>query len=122
MIESSSQDSIPSKKTVNKGGQKSIAQLFPSIIDITSEFLKQHGLAVQYRRRNDTGFSSGVTINQIRQHLLENGQGLCEHNISKSTVRRLLEAPNKSCNAAAKYKGHIDARVRTNVILIERRT
>ena len=71
VIESSSQDSIPSKKTVNKGGQKSIAQLFPSIIDITSEFLKQHGLAVQYRRRNDTGFSSGVTINQIRQHLLE---------------------------------------------------
>ena len=33
-----------------------------------------------------------------------------------------LEAPNKSCNAAAKYKGHIDARVGTNVILIERRT
>ena len=71
MIESSSQDSVPSKKTVNKGGQKSIAQLFLSIIDITSEFLKQHGLAAQCRRRNDTGFSSGVTINQIRQHLLE---------------------------------------------------
>ena len=71
--------------------------------------------------RNDTGFSSGVTINQIRQHFLENVQGLREH-ISKSTVRRLLEAPNKSCNAAAKYKDHIDARVGTNVILIERRT
>ena len=71
MIESSSQDSVPNKKRVNKGGQKPIVQLFPIIIDITSEFLKQHGLAAQCRRRNDTGFSSGVTINQIRQHLLE---------------------------------------------------
>ena len=50
MIESSSQDSVPSKKTVNKGGQKSIAQLFLNFIDITSEFLKQHGLAAQCRR------------------------------------------------------------------------
>ena len=56
--------------------------------------MKQHGPAAQCRRRNDTGFSSGVTINQIRQHLLENVQGLCKHNISKSTVRRLFEAPN----------------------------
>ena len=73
--------------------------------------MKQHGLAAQCRRRNDTGFSSGVTINQIRQHLLENVQGLREHNISKSTVKRLFEAPNKPHNAAARYKGHIDARV-----------
>ena len=35
MIESSSQDRVPSKKRVNKGGQKSIVQLFPNIIDIT---------------------------------------------------------------------------------------
>ena len=111
MIESSSQDSVPSKKRVNKGGQKSIAQLFPSIIDITSEFLKQHGLAAQCGRRNDTGFSSDVTINQIRQHLLKDVQELREHNISKSTVRRLFEAPNKSHNAAARYKGHIHDRV-----------
>ena len=90
MIESSSQDSVPNKKRVNKGGQKPIVQLFPIIIDITSEFLKQHGLAAQCRRRNDTGFSSGVTINQIRQNLLENVQGQREHNISKSRVRRLF--------------------------------
>ena len=94
MIESCSQDSVPSKKRINKGGQKPIFQLFPCLIDITSELLKQHGPAVQCKRRNDTGFSSGVTINQIRQHLLEIVQGLREHNISKSTVRRLFEAPN----------------------------
>ena len=64
MIESSSQDSVPSKKRVNKGGQKSIVQLFPSIIDITSEFLKQHGLAAQCRRRNDSVFSlNNVKLN-----------------------------------------------------------
>ena len=75
--------------------------------------MTQHGLAAQCRRRNDTGFSSGVLINQIRQYLLEDVQELSEHNISKSTVRRLFEAPNKSHNAAARYKGHIDDRVGT---------
>ena len=53
-----------SKKRVNKGGQKSIVQLFSSIIDITSEFLKQHGLAAQCRRRNDSVFSpNNVKLN-----------------------------------------------------------
>ena len=112
MIDSDSQDSVPSKKRVNKGGPKSIIQLFPSIIDKTSEFLKQHGLAAQCRRRNDTGFSSGVIINQIRQHLLENVQGLREH-ISKFSFRGLFKAYNKSQNAAARYNGHIVARVGT---------
>ena len=98
MIESSSQDNVPSEKRVNKGGRKPIFQLFPCIIDIISEFLKQRGLAVQCRRPNDTGFSSGVTMNQIRQHLLDNAQGLREYNISKSTVRRLFKGPNKDAH------------------------
>ena len=46
MIESCSQDSVPSKKRINKGGQKPIFQLSPCIIDLTSELLKQHGPAV----------------------------------------------------------------------------
>ena len=54
MIESSSKDSVPRKKRINKGGLKSIVQLSSSIIVITSEFLKQHGLATQCRRQNDT--------------------------------------------------------------------
>ena len=112
MRDSGSQDSVPSKKRVNKRGPKSIVQLFPSIIDITSEFWKQHGLAAQCRRRNDTGFSSGVIINQIRQHLLENVQGLREH-ISNFSFRGLFKAYNKSHNAAARYNGHIVARVGT---------
>ena len=96
MIESSSQDSVPSKKKVNKGGQKSIVQLFPSIIDIASEFLKQHGLAAQCRRRNDTGFSSGVTINQIRQHLLEKVQdyvSIISQNLQSEDLSRHLTSP-----------------------------
>ena len=96
MIESSSQDRVPSEKRVNKGGQKSIVQLFPSIIDIASEFLKQHGLAAQCRRRNDTGFSSGVTINQIRQHLLEKVQdyvSIISQNLQSEDLSRHLTNP-----------------------------
>ena len=84
-------ENVRTKELVNKGGQRSIVELFPNIIDITSEFLKQHGLAAQCRRRNDTGYSSGVTVSQIRKHLLEFVPGLREHNISHSTVRRFLK-------------------------------
>ena len=104
-------ENVRTKELVNKGGQRSIVELFPNIIDITSEFLKQQGLAAQCRRRNDTGYSSGVTVSQIRKHLLEFVPGLREHNISHSTVRRFFEAPHTCYNASARYKGYIGARV-----------
>lgn len=44
---------------------------------------------------SETGSSSGVSIAQICEHLLNNIPGLKEHGISLSTTRRLFYVPNK---------------------------
>ena len=74
-------------------------ELFPDVVDITAEFVKQHGFAAHRRRRTETGYSSGVSIRDLRTHLLGNVKGLQEHRISLSTVRRLFEPPNKGRNS-----------------------
>ena len=43
-------------------------------------------------RREETGMA-GVSLGQIRDHLLQNIPGLKEHGISKHTVARLMEPP-----------------------------
>ena len=80
-------------------------------MDVASKFIKEHGFAAEHRRRNETGFSSGVTVSQIRDHLLVSVPGLKEHGISMTTTRRLFEAPNKGNIASKRYKGYVEARV-----------
>ena len=81
-------------------GQPSLVKKFQSIVDKTAEFVKQHGFAAQQRRRTETGYSSGVTIRQIREYLIKDIEGLKEHGISQSTIRRLFNAPNRSHTAS----------------------
>ena len=92
-------------------GQPSLVQRFPNILDVTTEFIKQHSFSAQHRRRTDTCFSSGITISQICEHLIQNIPGLKEHGISNSTVRRLFEPPNEGRNASVRYKACVKARV-----------
>ncbi len=96
-----------------KGGQPSIVSKFPQIIDEITEFIKQNGFSAQNRRRTETAFSSGVTAKQIQGHLYNKYPDLKGHKISLATIRRLFNAPNKSYNAAERYKGLIDVRVGT---------
>ena len=98
-------------KSKGKGGQPSLVSKFPEIVDITTEFIKQHGFAAQCRRRSETGNSSGVTASQIREHLYSVIPELRNHSVSISTIHRLFQAPNKHFKAQARYKGYIDARV-----------
>ena len=49
------------------GGQPSItSKLFPQIVDVVAEFIKQHGFSAQNRRRTKTGYSTGVTVKQVQ--------------------------------------------------------
>ena len=86
---------------------------FPGIVDEVTEFVKQHGFAAQSRRRNETGYSSGVTIKQIQNHLYSTFPELKQHKISLSTIRRMFDAPDKGNNASAHYKEYVHARVGT---------
>ena len=102
---------LKEKETLSKIGQPSLVDKFPSIIGIATDFIKSNGFSAQNRRRTDTGYSSGTTIVQIKNHLVDNIPGLKEHGISESTVRRLFQAPNKAHNSATRYKSHVKARV-----------
>lgn len=94
-------------------GQPTIVSKFPDIVDRVAEFVKQHGFSAQCRRRTETGYSSGVTVAEIRKHLLKEVPGLREHGISLTTIRRLFQAPNKGNRASQRYQGLVDARVGT---------
>ena len=52
---------------------------FPNLVDATAEFVKHSGFSAQCRRRTATGYSSGVTVAEIREHLLNEVPGLREH-------------------------------------------
>ena len=93
------------------GDQPSLVSKFPELVDVTANFIKEHGFSANYRRRNETIYSSGVTVKQVCDHLLENVPGLLDHNISLTTVRRLFNAPNKGYRASARCKGHVNCRI-----------
>ena len=92
-----------------KDGQPSITSKFPQIVDVVAEFIKQHGFSEQNRRQAETGYSTGVTVKQIQQHLYTNYPELKEHKISLTTIRRMFQAPNKHLKAASRYKVLINA-------------
>ena len=72
----------PEKNLNENRGQPSITIKFPSVVNIAADFVKQHSFAAQIRRRTNTRSSAGVSIVQIRTHILENVPGLREHRIS----------------------------------------
>ena len=79
-------------------------------MDIAAEFVKQYGFSAQFRRRTES-YSSGVTIPEIRDHLLKEVSGLRDYGISFSTTRRLFQAPDKGNKASRRYQCLIDARI-----------
>ena len=93
------------------GGQPSFIFKFPEIIGEVTVYVKHHNFAAQARRWTDTGFSSGISIAEIRNHLYEKFPDLKSHIVSLTTIRRLFEAPNKSVDSRHKYTRLINARV-----------
>ena len=53
----------------------------------------------------------GVTLGQIRDHLMDTISGLREIGISRHTVARLMEPPRQGTIAAKRYLGLVKARV-----------
>ena len=69
---------LSSQESVKQKGQPSLVKKFPEIIKTATNFIKQHGFSVQCRRRTETGYYSGVSISEIRTHLMKNVPGLIE--------------------------------------------
>lgn len=92
-------------------GRPSLITKFPAIVEVASEFIKSHGYAAHMRRRESVASAPGVSLREIRNHLLENVPGLKERGISCDSVARFMKPPRQHTIAAQRYKGLISARV-----------
>ena len=99
------------RKPGKKGGRPSVVSKFPEIPTVATEFIKNNGYRAQERRRETTFQSCGVTIAEIRDHLLQEIPGLKEHGLGLNTVRYLFKPVKRGTFAAERYKGYIDAKV-----------
>ncbi len=91
-------------------GRQPLWLKYPEIVQTATDFIKQQSFAAHLRRRESTGTGTGVTLKDMKQHLLDNVPGLKEHGISLDTIHHLMVAPRKNSSRANRYKGLIDAK------------
>ena len=102
-IISKEKPSVPNRKT----GPESIEVKFPDTGQVATEFIQQNEYKAQEKRRDDNYISCGVSVEGVRQYLLENVPGLKDHGLSKSTLRYLFQPVNKSRSSSKLYKSVI---------------
>ena len=97
--------------TAGKRGRKCKHEKFPLLVQTVLDYLREHSFSAQERRRNNVATSSGVSLKNIRDHVLEKVEGLKKDGISRQTVAHLMLAPRRKTRNAKLYKGLIKARV-----------
>ena len=95
----------------SKRGPVPLYQRFPQIVTESIAFLKENGLAAHSRRRSDTSYSMGTTLDQLRVHLLKNVPGLDAVGISKQAVHLLFKPSNKQHTWGNRHHCILDAKV-----------
>lgn len=98
------------KRSLGKPIRKSLAHKFPEIISEGTQFLKDNSYAAHHRRQNEIG-QCGVSLTSIQTHLLEKVGNLKAVGISRSTIHRQMNAPNKRRISSKYYKNRISAKV-----------
>eukprot|EP00117_Sycon_ciliatum_P043397 scpid28652/ scgid31427/ len=93
------------------GGRPAKHLQYPTIVDEVTAFVKLHSFSAQARRRTDAWSSMGVSLHEIRSHLLKTIPGLKEAGISVETVHRLMLPPRKGTTRANQFKALVSARV-----------
>ena len=76
----------------------------------TVSFVKANGFSAHERRRESIG-KVGVSLGEIREHLLHTVPGLRERGFSGTSVARLMQPPRRGTIASSRYKGLLAARV-----------
>ena len=84
---------------------------FPSIVQETLSYLEQHGCEAQLRRRTATTNCLGVTLKDLRNHLLAAVPDLKTKGISRTTIHELMMLPRRKTVNAARYKELVNSRV-----------
>ena len=97
--------SVPSR------GRKAIVQQYPEIVAIAETFISQNGTGAHLRRRSDTHYINGVSLEDIRKHVTRvMKKSSPSFSISRDTIHRLLLPPTKRNRNSARYRGLINAR------------
>ena len=90
------------KEPVLKGkvGKKPLIEKCSTLIGTATNFLKLHGYLAHARRRISSGSGTEVSVEDLRQHLLQSVPGLAEVGISATAVAYLFYPPSKVRNAS----------------------
>ena len=96
--------------TYSQIGIPSLVSQFPSIVSTAASFVKANGISAHERCRESIG-KVGVSLREIRKHLLSTVPGLKKHGISAGSVARLMQPPRHGTRASLRYKGQVAARV-----------
>ncbi|VDI30459.1 Hypothetical predicted protein [Mytilus galloprovincialis] len=112
-LKSNTVSSLKDQRTEpGKRGRKSLTSMFPNIVPTAKDFIEEHGYQADSRRRCDTARSSGVTLDQIKNKLVDKIPGLKERGIHKTTVHHMLAPPDKRLKSSSTvYKQEIDAKL-----------
>ena len=92
-----------------KTGRPATSEKYPQLVEIVTSFIKQHSFYAHNRRRETTGTGTGVTLAQIRKHVLEVIPALVD--IPCNTVHRLMVSPRKNSIQSKRYQGLVSARI-----------
>ena len=89
-----------------KTGRPALEEKHPEVIGMITEFLKQNTAAAHLRRRDSTLYTSGVTLQEIVDHLKSKGI-----NTNRNSVHRLMKPVRNGTIASKRFKSLVDARV-----------
>ena len=108
--------------TPKKPGPVPLFQRFPEIITEANTFLTDNGLAAHSRRRSDTSYSMGTTLQQLKLHLLKTVPGLNTVGISNSAVHLLFRPANKMHTWGRRHHAVLNARWHEREMMHEKTT
>jgi hypothetical protein len=92
-------------------GRPSLYKKDPNILEYVRDFIDTNiDTEAEYRRRNSVEYCQGFSLPQLREYVIkryyeEKNQQLT---ISKATLSRLFNAPNKTFKSSSYYKGIFD--------------
>ena len=92
-----------------KTGPDPLQKKYPELLTVMMDFIKLHGFGAHIRRRTGTATSCGVKLEDIRQHVLKNVEGL--EKISRSKIHTLLKPKRENTRQASLHKDCLDVRV-----------
>ena len=92
-----------------KPGRKPLYEKYHRLVEMVTNFIKQHSFSAHSRRRETSGTGSGVSLQAIRDHVVQELPELKD--MSRSGIHYLMVPPSKGTHAASNYKGLVNVRI-----------